>query len=274
MSAKCGLCPRGCVIEEGKTGFCRARTCRDGRVVCGNYGMVTSLALDPIEKKPLSRFFPGSRILSAGSYGCNLRCPFCQNHEISMRGGEQDAEYVSPERLCEIARGARLRGNIGAAFTYNEPLVGYEYVADAAKLIKAAGMKTVLVTNGYIRGGPFEELLEHIDALNIDLKGFTEDFYRTVGGDLETVKGNVALAARRAHVEVTTLVIPGLNDSEEDMRREAEWLASLDAGIVLHITRFFPRYMMKDRPPTPLETLRRLAAAARGYLPEVRLGNC
>jgi pyruvate formate lyase activating enzyme len=274
LKAVCSLCPRRCAIEEGGTGACRARENRDGRVVCGNYGRLTSLALDPIEKKPLRRFFPGSRILSAGSYGCNLRCPFCQNSEISMADASFRTCDAAPEELVRRAAELAPEGNIGLAFTYNEPLVGYEFVRDCARLAHEAGLKTVLVTNGCFLREPLEALLPDIDAANIDLKGFTPEYYRWLGGDLDTVKEAIALAAPRCHVEVTTLVVPGKNDSPAEMEAEAEWLASVDPLIPLHISRFFPRYRLTDRGPTDVEAVYRLRDVAAGRLKYVYTGNC
>ena len=275
MSVTCELCFHHCKLEEGQTGFCRARGCREGAVVPLNYGKLTSLALDPIEKKPLRRFRPDSLILSAGSFGCNLRCPFCQNHEISMTGetGIQTAE-VSPELLASKAAELRTHGNIGVAYTYNEPLVGYEYVRDCAELVHEWGMVNVLVTNGTIEEAPWRQLLPLIDAVNIDLKGFTPAWYKHLGGDLETVKRSIALAAERCHVEVTTLLVPGENDSAEEIRELAQWLASVSPEIPLHLSRFFPRYQMTDRPPTPVERVYQLAEEARAYLSHVYTGNC
>lgn len=275
MSVTCELCFHHCRLEEGQTGFCKARVCRNGAVVPLNYGKLTSLALDPIEKKPLRRFHPGSLILSAGSFGCNLRCPFCQNHEISMFGeAEIQTVKVSPEQLAAKASELRAQGNIGVAYTYNEPLVGYEYVRDCAGLVHELGMINVLVTNGTIEEAPWRQLLPLIDAVNIDLKGFTPAWYRRLGGDLETVKQSIALAAERCHVEVTTLLVPGENDSVEEIRALAQWLASVSRSIPLHLSRFFPRYKMTDRPPTPVERVYRLAEAAREYLSYVYTGNC
>ena len=271
----CPLCFHHCDLSEGQTGFCRARVCRDGAIVPLNYGKVTSLALDPIEKKPLRRFHPGSKILSVGSFGCNLRCLFCQNHEISMSGnGELEMAEVSPEVLADKALELRPYGNIGVAYTYNEPLIGYEYVRDCAALVHEKGMANVLVTNGTIEEAPWRELLPLIDAANIDLKGFTPEWYRRLGGDLEAVKRSISLAAERCHVEVTTLLIPGENDSEEEIRHLAQWLASVDRNIPLHLSRFFPRYRMMNKPPTPVERVYRLADLAREYLPFVYTGNC
>ncbi len=271
----CELCFHHCDLSEGQTGLCRARACRDGAVVSLNYGKITSLALDPIEKKPLRRFHPGSMILSVGSFGCNLRCPFCQNHEISMSGdGGIETVELLPEALTEKALELRRFGNIGVAYTYNEPLIGYEYVRDCAALVHERGMVNVLVTNGTIEENPWRALLPLIDAVNIDLKGFTIEWYRKLGGNLETVKRSIALAAEQCHVEVTTLLVPGENDSGKEISALAQWLASVDRDIPLHLSRFFPRYRMTDKPPTPVERVYRLADEAREYLSFVYTGNC
>lgn len=273
--ASCGICPHHCTLEEGQTGLCRARSNRNGTIVSDNYGCVTSLALDSIEKKPLRRFHPGKRILSAGSFGCNLRCPFCQNHAIAA-SGVQNADFVrySPEELVKQAIAARAQGNIGLAFTYNEPLVGFEYVRDCAHLAAGEGLYNVLVTNGFINEEPLRELLPLIHAMNIDLKGFTDTFYHKLGGDLENVKRTIEICASACHVEVTTLVIPGENDSLEEMRELSRWLASVRPDIALHVTRFFPRYQMTDRAATPVDTVYRLAEIAREALEYVYVGNC
>lgn len=275
MKALCELCFHHCALDDGQTGLCRARACQDGKIISLNYGKLTSLALDPIEKKPLRRFHPGSLILSVGSFGCNLRCPFCQNHEISMAGdsGIPTVE-VSPEQLAAQAAELVPHGNIGVAYTYNEPLIGYEYVRDCAALVHEQGMVNVLVTNGTVEEEPWRALLPLVDAANIDLKGFTPSWYRRLGGDLETVKRSIVLAAERCHVEVTTLLILGENDSEEEIRELARWLASISPEIPLHLSRFFPQYQMVDRLPTPVEQVYRLAEAARGYLSYVYTGNC
>ncbi len=275
MKIPCELCFRRCELAEGQTGFCRARGNRGGTIVPINYGKITSLALDPIEKKPLRRFHPGSLILSVGSFGCNLRCPFCQNHEISMagEGGIRTAE-VSPEQLADKAAELRTQGNIGLAYTYNEPLIGYEYVRDCAALVHERGLVNVLVTNGAVEEAPWRALLPLIDAANIDLKGFTPAWYRRLGGDLETVKRSIALAAERCHVEVTTLLVPGENDSKEEIRALARWLAGIGRDIPLHLSRFFPRYKMPDRPPAPVEAVYALAETAREHLNWVYTGNC
>ncbi len=288
MKILCELCPHACRLSEGQTGFCGARRVVDGVVRCINYGKVTSIQLDPIEKKPLRRFHPGSQVLSVGSFGCNLRCPFCQNNRIAFGRdaagadqpacGLQDADietlFVSPTRLVEMALEARDEGNIGIAYTYNEPLVGYEYVRDCSVLARGQGLKNVVVTNGTVCEAPLRDLLPLIDAMNIDLKGFTEDAYRRLSGDLETVKRTIALAANACHVEVTTLVVPGENDSAEEIDALSAWLSSLRRDIPLHLSRFFPQYKYSDREPTAVESLQRLYEVARRHLEHVVLGNC
>ena len=276
----CPVCPHRCILSEGRTGLCRARGMRNGEIVPFNYGIVSSIALDPIEKKPLARFYPGSFILSVGSFGCNLRCPFCQNHEISMSDGAEFTRgresFLPPERLAEAADRLRGRGNIGVAFTYNEPLIGWEYVRDTAVLLREKGLKVVLVTNGCVNGEIADALLPLTDALNIDLKSFRAETYeKLLGGDLETVRRFIARAAERCHVELTTLIVPGMNDSEEEIRELSEWVASLPDGeeIPLHLTRFFPRYHMTDRRPTERETVLRLVSVARERLRWVYPGN-
>ena len=271
----CEVCFRHCKLDEGAIGFCGARVCRDGRVVADNYGYVTSLALDPIEKKPLNRFFPGSRILSVGSYGCNLRCPFCQNSEISW-GKEvalfrEDASFIEPEELVNIALRYQDIGNIGIAFTYNEPLVGYEFVLDTAMLSHEKGLKNVIVSNGTAELG----ILPYIDAMNIDLKCFNSDTYKNVlGGDFAMTKSFIEEAAKTSHVELTTLIVPGINDSEDMMREEAEWIASISDEIPLHVSRFHPCFHMTDRGPTPVSTVYGLAEIAKEKLKYVYTGNC
>ena len=279
--ARCDVCFHHCDIPEGRRGFCGARMCENGSVIDGNYGRITALALDPIEKKPLRRFHPGGMVLSVGSYGCNLRCPFCQNHGISWSAEAMAladrAETISPEALADMGTRLKPRGNIGLAFTYNEPLVGWEFVRDAAALAHERGLVNVLVTNGTARLSILEEIAPHIDAMNIDLKGFTEDYYtRVLGGDLGMVKAFIERAAQLAHVELTTLVVPGENDSEEQMRELSGWVSGLENGrrIQLHISRFFPRFHMTDRPPTDVRHIYRLAQVARENLEYVYTGNC
>ena len=285
--AICEVCFHHCDIPEGRRGFCGARTCAGGRVIPENYGKITALALDPIEKKPLRRFHPGGMILSVGSYGCNLRCPFCQNHGISWpaeaMGFAERAEAVTPEALTETAVKLVPWGNLGLAFTYNEPLIGWEFVRDTAALVHRAGLKNVLVTNGTAALAVLEALAPHIDAMNIDLKGFTERYYtRVLGGSLDMVKAFIARAVRLCHVELTTLIVPGENDSDDEMRALTGWVAGLtnEEGraigrqIPLHISRFFPRFRMTDREATEVAHVYRLAEVARERLEYVYTGNC
>lgn len=284
---KCNVCFRQCDIKEGGLGFCLARSCKDGKVYAKNYGKVTSLALDPIEKKPLNRFHPGTKILSVGSYGCNLRCPFCQNSEISWGNDSArwsyEADELTPQELADISLQTKNRGNIGVAFTYNEPLVGYEYVRDCAKLIHDLGMVNVLVTNGTASLKIYDEIATYIDAMNIDLKGFKEYYYKDVlGGDRKMVMEFIEHAVRNCHVELTTLIIPGENDSEEEMRELSAWISDLGPvcggktghDIPLHISRFFPKFHMTDRGPTDVELIYHLADVARENLKYVYTGNC
>ena len=277
--AVCKVCFRHCDIEEGALGACKARTCLDGVVVAANYGRVTALALDPIEKKPLARFCPGSKILSYGSYGCNLFCPFCQNYDISRTdGSEFEAEdKLTPEALADIAYKFRNRGNIGVAYTYNEPMVSYEFVRDTARLVKEKGMKNVLVTNGTAELPVLEEILPFIDAMNVDIKSMSEKTYSDVlKGDLATTKAFIERAVKDCHVELTMLIVTDMNDSEEEMRELVDWISGLEGGkeIPLHISRFFPRYKMTDRPATDIGKIYKLAEIARGRLKYVYTGNC
>ena len=274
--AVCKVCFRHCDIDEGKTGACKARICRNGEVIASNYGSFTALALDPIEKKPLARFYPGSMILSIGNYGCNLFCPFCQNHDISRSDGTGFDEKITPAKLAELAELYKSKGNIGVAYTYNEPLVCYEFVRDAAKLVREKGMKNVLVTNGSVELDVLEEILPFTDAMNVDIKSISEKTYREVlGGDLATTKAFIKRAVKDCHVELTMLIVPGMNDTEEEMRELTNWIRDLtDKDVPLHISRFFPRYKMSDREPTDVGKIYRLADVARERLKYVYTGNC
>lgn len=279
---QCLLCPHNCLITEKKSGLCGVRENVGGKLVASGYGIVSSIALDPIEKKPLYMFHPGSNILSIGGFGCNFKCQFCQNHEISMpeQGGRplvsQNASRgpgseLHPDDIARLAVQHVPDKNIGVAYTYNEPLINYEFLFDCAKLVRAAGLKNILVTNGYINKEPLEKLLPHIDAMNIDVKGFTEQFYNKLCGTLNEVKKTVVAARPFCHVEVTTLVIPGEN--EDDIEDIAKWLAAIDPNIPLHLSRFFPRYNYKNKDQTPQETVTRLRDKALKHLNNVFCGN-
>ena len=274
--AVCATCPRHCRLRDGELGFCRARRASGGSVVCANYGCITSLALDPIEKKPIAFYRPGANILSIGSFGCNLRCPFCQNDSISQHGeSEIHSRKMTPRELAAIALQLRDRGNIGLAYTYNEPLVGWEFVRDCARKIHAAGMANVLVSNGCADSTVIDELAPLIDAANIDLKGPNQNFYDWIGGDFNAVCQTIETLFRaKCHVEVTTLIVPGHNDRDDDIDTIAAFISSISPDIPLHITRFFPRYKMMDANPTPIQTMHRLASIASHHLHHTLLGNC
>lgn len=235
-------------------------------------GKITSAALDPVEKKPLYRFYPGSMILSFGSYGCSMRCPFCQNWEISQQDLYGQTEEATPEWLVEKAEELKMYGNIGLAATYNEPMLNPGFLQTTFALAKEKGLKTVIVTSGTATMESLEKVLPVTDAFNIDLKSFSDEFYKWAGGDLETVKAFIQRAARDAHVELTTLVIPGKNDGEDEMEEMAGWIASISPDIPLHITRYFPQYQ-SHIPMTPKETLEKLKAIAEKHLNHVYLGN-
>jgi len=270
--ARCQLCPHNCRLKPGQAGLCRVRECREGgKLVTRSYGSVSSIALDPVEKKPLYHYYPGSTILSLGSFGCNLRCQYCQNWQISQQVLE--ARAITPQAVAELAQAYGNEGCIGAAFTYNEPAIWYEFVWDAAEHIKAAELAVVLVTNGYMSPKPWRELLTRVDAVNVDIKGWSEEFYRRLcGGRLEPVLDNVEAARELCHVELTYLVVPGINDEQKDFERFIRWVAGLSPDTPLHLTRYFPSYKLKMA-PTPLTTLQRLASLAREHLNFVYLGN-
>ncbi|MDR3552451.1 MAG: AmmeMemoRadiSam system radical SAM enzyme [Clostridia bacterium] len=269
----CALCPQSCALKAGQTGLCLARANDAGRLVSLNYGRVSALALDPIEKKPLRRFFPGSMILSAGSFGCNFKCRFCQNWSISQQ--EPPLRELTAQQLARLARETVPDGNIGLAFTYNEPLVWFEFVYDCARLNREQGLRNVLVTNGYVNPGPMAELLPYIDAMNIDLKAFSPGFYRSVcSGRLEPVMETIAQCAAACHVEVTTLLIPGLNDSAQEVAALAKWLAGISPELPLHLTRYHPDYRMTAPPQPGREQIFELAGLARQSLRYVYCGNC
>ena len=273
---KCETCPRHCELAEGQVGFCRAREVRDGLIKCKNYGIVSSYALDPIEKKPLYHFHPGSKILSVGSFGCNMNCFYCQNYEISQLELDQqdDRNYraMTPVSIANDALDCTSKGNIGIAFTYNEPVVGWEFVCDTANEAKKRDLSTVMVTNGCFCENILEELMIFIDAFNIDLKCFDEEGYKRLGGDFETVKHTIERAATWRHVEVTSLIVPGQNDSPEKMEEQAIWLASISPDIPLHISKYFPRWKA-DMPETSLDLLYRLFDIAKKHLKYVHIGN-
>lgn len=269
----CLLCPHSCHIRSGERGVCGVRENTGSVITLTTYGVITGCALDPVEKKPLYHFYPGKHIMSVGSYGCNLKCDFCQNYHISQHVGKEGNYHMSPEEL--INRSLRASDNIGIAFTYNEPVIWYEYVVDCARLALSEGLKSVMVTNGYINSEPLTQLLEVIDAFNVDLKAFGNEFYRKyTGASLKPVMNTIRdIASSGRHLEITTLILPGLNDSVDAMRQEAEWIANTAGSRVpLHLSRYFPMYK-RDDPSTPEETILRLKETASEYLDYVFTGN-
>ncbi len=277
-SAHCDVCPHACVIPDGKLGVCGARGARDGAVESCNFGRATALALDPIEKKPLARYKPGTKILSYGSFGCNQRCAFCQNAGISTASATSGVrtQTLLPEALVSAAEAARARGNIGVALTYNEPLIAPEFLCAVGERLKERDLDLVVVTNGYATAATIDKVAPYIDAANIDLKCFSEEGYKRLGAPrgLETVMHTIAAFVDAGiHVEVTTLVVPGLSDDPALFDAECAWLASLSPHIPLHLSRFFPSHKMTDARPTDVELLKTMQAQAAHYLTHVYLGN-
>ncbi|HZJ76477.1 MAG TPA: AmmeMemoRadiSam system radical SAM enzyme, partial [Oscillospiraceae bacterium] len=268
---RCFLCPHNCIIAEGQFGLCSVRTNKGGILKTINYGEVTAIASDPVEKKPLYHFKPGKNVLSVGSFGCNFSCDFCQNYSIAQY--KANSRYLSPEEL--VTECLNLEDNAGIAFTYNEPSIWYEYMYETSKKLKEKNpdVSVILVTNGYIETEPLLKLLHYVDAMNIDLKSFEQDYYKKVcGGGLEPVLTTIENVVEKCHVEITTLLVNGLNDSEEEVEQIASYLGNLDKDIPLHLSRYFPNYKM-DRPPTRLEIMVRSRDIAKKYLNYVYLGN-
>jgi pyruvate formate lyase activating enzyme len=267
-SVRCVLCPQNCLIAPGRTGICGGRDNVNGTLHAKNYGECVSLSMDPIEKKPLYHFFPGSSILSTASNSCNLKCPFCQNAEISQQ--RSATQYVSPQKLVDIAL---QENSIGIAYTYTEPLTWYEYVIDVAKLAHEHSLKNVLVTNGMINEAPLMELLPHIDGANIDLKSMDSKFYEgIVHGKLETVLNTIRIVKKHWHVELTNLVIPGYNDSPEAIAELVDFTADIGVETPLHFSRYFPHYQFSV-PATPVKTVESACETARRKLHYVYVGN-
>ena len=270
---ECLLCPHYCRLENGRTGICGVRKNTGEKIELTTYGVLSGFALDPIEKKPLYHFFPGYNILSIGSFGCNLRCDFCQNYHISQKIPKSLVPGMTLKKI--IAESADAENNIGLAFTYNEPLIWFEFMRDAANLVKEKGLHTVMVSNGYVNINPLKEITEFIDAFNIDLKAFNDAFYRKLtGAELEPVKQSLKQISNSGkHLEITTLIIPGQNDDEKEMARETEWIAAeLGKDVPLHLSRYFPTYK-RDTPATADGSLKRLFEIASEKLDYVYIGN-
>lgn len=267
---RCRLCPHECRLSVGQTGICKARKNRGGLLYAMGYGEISSYGLDPIEKKPLYHYYPGSKIFSVGGFGCNMKCDFCQNYRIAHE--RPQTLHMEPARLAEIVENYKGE-SIGVAFTYNEPAINAEYVVKCAKLVRNMGLKVVLVTNGFINEEPLEAILEQVDAMNIDLKAFDDGFYEKICmGRLEPVKKTIERACRRIHVEVTTLLIDGLNTGEKDMEEMSRFLSNLKPDMPLHLSRYFPAWKRSD-PATPVERMKDLKQIAERHLNHVYLGN-
>jgi len=272
QKVRCLLCPHRCRLRPGQTGICRVRSNDQGRLYSRNYAEVASMALDPIEKKPLYHFYPGRNILSIGTVGCNLKCGFCQNYQLAHQ--DPSTIPVAAAEMARLAPHSVADDSIGLAFTYNEPGIWFEYLLEVAGLLKELNLKVVLVSNGFIEEKPLRQLLPLVDAMNIDVKAFSESFYRrNCKGRLAPVQKCVETAAAgQVHVEATTLLIPGENDSEEEMRSLASWLGALNWHIPLHLSRYHPAYKF-SMPPTDLAVMARSRDIAREYLDFVYLGN-
>ena len=269
MVVRCNLCPHECTIKPNGVGICRVRRNEGGVLISSGYGRTISMSMDPMEKKPLYHFYPGSFILSVGVNGCNLSCDFCQNWECSQRSCP--TRYISPEQLIEVAVE---NNSIGVCFTYTEPLIWHEYIYDTSVMARERGLVSVLVTNGYINEEPLTELLPYIDAMNVDLKAMNDEFYvKRCGGHLDPVLRTLKIAKDKCHIEITNLIIPSANDSPEQIEELAKWISEeMGEDTVLHISRFFPHYKAKE-PETPVETLEMAYNIAKKHLKYVYLGN-
>lgn len=264
----CLLCPQDCVINPGRKGFCRVRSNHEGALYSDIYERILACNLDPVEKKPLYHFHPGRSILSIGTKGCNQRCRFCQNWE--MLDTDSPGTYITSDEVASMAD----RGDsIGVAYTYNEPIIWFEFVEECARKVRDRGLKNVLVTNGSITRGPLEEILPAIDAMNIDVKSMDQGFYEDVcSSELEPVLRACRLAKPVCHLEITNLLIPTLNDSDEQIGRLVDFVASLGRDTPLHFSAYYPCYKMTIE-PTPVATLRRARDIAREKLDFVYMGN-
>jgi pyruvate formate lyase activating enzyme len=268
---KCLLCPKECLIKKDQVGFCRARKNINNKLYSLIFSKISSYGMDPIEKKPLYHFYPGIMVLSMGTIGCNFSCDFCQNWTISQANiKDVSVEELSPEKAIQLA----LQNNSPAiAYTYSEPLIWYEYVLDTARLAKKNNLKNILVTNGFINYEPLLKILPFIDALNIDLKSFRNSFYQKYcQGKLSPVLRTIELSKEYCHLEITNLIIPSLNDSEEEIKEMVDWISSLNEEIPLHFSRYFPCYKMNIS-ATPISTLYKARDIAQKKLKYVYIGN-
>lgn len=267
MAFRCQLCPHLCLLRTGYTGICGVRKADDRGVVSLNYGRISAVQIDPVEKKPLARFMPGTWTYSIGSYGCNLGCPYCQNYHIA-----KEVPSTSKMTSKEVISNAIKHGTPSISFTYNEPIVSFEFVLETAKLAQENGLSTIMVTNGYINREPLQELLPFIDAMNIDLKSFREESYRQIcGGSLNPVMKTIEESVKNCQIEVTTLLVTGMHTKIE-LQEMIEWLASISRDIPLHISRYFPHYQYHE-PPTPIEDVIEIGKMASEHLRYVYTGN-
>ncbi len=268
-SVECRLCPHNCKISEDRTGICGVRRNRKGKLYSEIYGQLTSVAMDPIEKKPLYHFYPSSSILSIGTRGCNMKCPYCQNWQISQDLSARTTVY-SPE---EIAEAASRKDSIGVAYTYSEPVIWFEYVVDTARIVSDRGLKNVLVTNGFINPEPLDELLQYTDAMNIDLKAFNPETYKKVQkATREGVTSTIEQAHGRCHIEITTLLVTGINDTLEEMKEIIDFISSIDKNIPWHISRYYPNYRYNS-PATDIDLMMKVCDQAVKKLSYVYCGN-
>ncbi|OFX19776.1 MAG: AmmeMemoRadiSam system radical SAM enzyme [Bacteroidetes bacterium GWA2_31_9b] len=273
---QCILCPHMCIISDSNSGICKVRTNQNGILISDNYGVISSIGFDPIEKKPLYHFYPGKEILSVGSFGCNLKCQFCQNcniSQVSVDTYSKEHNNYSSEQILKLALSRK--NNIGLAFTYNEPTVFFEFILETARLIKSNGFKNIMVTNGYINLAPLNELHSYIDAYNVDLKAFNNKFFKKITkSTLEPVKETLkSIVKANKHLEITNLVIPTLNDNPLEFEHMCTWIANeLGNNTVLHISRYFPTYKITIE-STPVEKMLELYEIAKKHLQYVYIGN-
>lgn len=273
QAVQCFLCPHRCLIRDGKSGICGARKNENGTLFTLNYGKISGNSMDPIEKKPLYHFHPGKPIYSVGTIGCNLKCPFCQNYQIARYFDNVQLGYLREMSPQDVVDSAIKSGSFGIAYTYSEPSVWMEFVLETAKLSRNKGLKNVMVTNGFIESQPLEDALPYIDAANIDLKAFTEESYRRLGGRLEPILKAIEQYFRgEVHIELTTLIVPKLNDNEESFRKTVDWIAALSPKIPYHLSRYHPSYQYRE-PATGIDVINRFYEIAKEKLHYVYRGN-
>lgn len=270
---RCVLCPQYCRLKKGETGLCGVRVEQDGSLQTLNYGVCAAMAVDPVEKKPLYHFYPGREVFSVGTLGCNLGCGFCQNWHLIRKDSRVETIQMQAAQLVSLLERYRERKPVGIAYTYSEPGMWYEYVLDCAQLAREKGYKNVMVTNGFLNEEPLRRMLPYIDALNIDVKAFRDEYYREhCKGRLKPVLRYVEIAAERAHVELTYLVVPTLNDNEEEISRFTDWVAGINPAIPVHFSRYYPQHEFR-LPPTPVEVMESVRQIAQKKLQYVYLGN-